>query len=43
MDFLQENQADLMMILSGVCGVMALFVKLTDTIPKERKKALMPA
>ena len=32
MDVLKEYQADVMMILSGVCGIMALLVHLTDSM-----------
>ena len=38
---IQRYQADLMMVLSGVCGVMALFVHMTDTMSKTRKRALL--
>ena len=41
MEFLKSIQADIMMLLSGVCGIMALFVHLTETMPKTRKKVLM--
>ena len=41
MEVLRQNQADLMMLLSGVCGIMALFVHMTDTMSESRKKALM--
>ena len=41
MDFLRQNQADLMMVLSGVCGVLALFVHLTGSMSKSRKRALI--
>ena len=41
MDLLISYQADIMMLLAGVCGVMALFVHMTETMSKPRKKALM--
>ena len=41
MDFLIQNQADLMMVLSGVCGVMALFVHMTGAMSQKRKRILM--
>ena len=41
MEFLKSIQADIMMILTGVCGIIALLVHLTDTMSKTRKKALM--
>ena len=42
MEVFRQNQADLMMALSGVCAIMALFVYMTDTMSKSRKKAMMP-
>ena len=41
MEVLQSYQADIMMLLGGICGIMALFVHLTETMSKARKKALM--
>ena len=41
MDMINQFQADLMMILSGVCGVMALFVHMTQTMSPYRKRTLM--
>ena len=41
MELLKSNQADIMLLLSGICGIMALFVHLTETMSKARKKALM--
>lgn len=41
MDFLKQYQADIMLVLSGICGVMLLFVYLTNTISEKRKLALM--
>ena len=41
MEFFLQNQADLMMVLSGVCGVMALFVHMTGTMSKARKRILV--
>ena len=41
MEFLKSIQADIMMILTGICGILALLVHLTDTMSKPRKKALM--
>ena len=41
MDVLKEYQADVMMILSGVYGIMALLVHLTDSMPRKRKKILI--
>ena len=41
MELLKELQADIMLILSGVCGMIAIFVRLTDTMPPKRKKILM--
>jgi HD-GYP domain-containing protein (c-di-GMP phosphodiesterase class II) len=41
MEFLKSIQADIMMILTGICGIIALLVHLTDTMSQTRKKALM--
>ena len=41
MEFLQKNQTDIMLILSGICGINALFVFITDFMSKERKAYLM--
>ena len=41
MEFLKSIQADLMILLSGICGIIALLVYLTETMSKTRKKALM--
>ena len=40
MEFLKSIQADVMLLLSGICGVMALFAYLTETMSRKRKKAL---
>ena len=41
MEALRTYQADIMMILSGICGIIALFVYMTVTMSKKRKCALM--
>ena len=41
MDVLKEYQADVMMILSGICGVLLLFVYLNNAISYKRKLVLM--
>ena len=41
MDILKQYQADIMLILSSICGVMLLLVYLTNTISEKRKLALM--
>ena len=41
MEVMSQYQADIMMILSGICGIMGLFVYMTNTMSKERKRALM--
>jgi len=38
---LRQNQADIMLILIGVCGIISLFVYLTNTMSKKRKLILM--
>ena len=41
MEVLRQYQADIMMILGGICGIMSLFVYMTNTMSKRRKFALM--
>ena len=41
MDLLKEYQADIMLVLSGICGITALFVYMTSTISKRRRLILM--
>ena len=41
MDMINQFQADFMMLLSGVCGVMAFFVHITQTMSRQRKRTLM--
>ena len=41
MEFLRSIQTDIMILLSGICGILALLVYLTDTMSKTRKKTLM--
>ena len=40
MDFLRQYQADIMLILSGICGTMVIFVLLTDSMSRQRKRIL---
>ncbi|MBQ8093931.1 MAG: HD domain-containing protein [Clostridia bacterium] len=40
MDVLKQQQADVMMILSAVCGMMSMLVFLTNVMTKRRKHAL---
>ena len=41
MDILKQCQLDVMLILSGICGVLLLFVYLTNAISYKRKLVLM--
>lgn len=41
LEILRHYQADVMLILSSVCAVMALFVHLTNAIPPRQKRNLM--
>ena len=41
MDILRQYQADIMLVLSGICGVMVLFIYLTKTMRPRRKAILM--
>ena len=40
-DFLIAHQQDIMMVLSGMCGVIAVFVLLMKSLPKKRRHALL--
>ncbi len=41
LEFLKAHQLNIMLCLSSVCGIIAFFVCLTKTLPKERKRALL--
>ena len=41
MDFLRAHQLNMMLILSGICAVISLFVLLTKILPKRKKIALL--
>jgi len=41
MEILRQYQADIMLILIGVCGITAVFVYMTNTMSKKRKLILM--
>ncbi len=40
-ELFRKYQLDMMLILIGVCGITAVFVFITGTLSKQRKKALM--
>ena len=40
-DFLIAHQEEIMMVLSGMCGVIAIFVLLMKSLPKKRRHALL--
>ena len=40
MEYLRQYQADIMLLLSGICGLMGLLVYLTKSMSKTRKLAL---
>lgn len=40
-DFLIAHQKDIMLVLSGMCGVIAVFVLLMKSLPKKRRHALL--
>ena len=40
-EFLTKYQLNLMMILSGICGTIALFVMITRTLSRKRKGILL--
>ena len=41
MEILRQYQADIMLVLAGICGIMALLVYMTNTMTKKRKHILM--
>ena len=41
MEILRQYQADIMLILIGICGIIAVFVYMTNTMSKKRKLILM--
>lgn len=41
MELLRAYQADIMLVLSGICGIIALFVYMTNTMSKKRKIVLI--
>ncbi len=41
MEILKQYQADIMLVLSGICGIIALFVYLTNTMSRRRKLILI--
>lgn len=41
MEVLRQYQSDVMLLLSGICGAISVFVYLTDTMTKKRKASLM--
>ena len=40
-DFLIAHQEDIMLVLSGMCGVIAVFVLLMKSLPRKRRHALL--
>ena len=40
-EIMRQYQSDIMLILSGICGIIALFVYMTNTISMKRKLILM--
>ncbi len=41
MEILRQYQADIMLILSGICGIIAVFVYMTDSMSKKRRLILI--
>lgn len=41
MDFIRNNQLNIMLVLSSVCLVIFVFLLMTNHLPKEKKKALL--
>ncbi|MBR4006030.1 MAG: HD-GYP domain-containing protein [Treponema sp.] len=40
MEFLRQHQLNIMLVLIGICGVVALFVLITNAFSRQRKQAL---
>ena len=40
-DFLRQHQLNIMLVLSGICAILTLFVFITNTLSKKRKTALI--
>ena len=40
MEFLRQHQLNIMLVLIGICGVVALFVLITNAFSRQRKRAL---
>jgi len=40
-ELLQEYQLNVMLVLSTVCGLLAFFVAITKTMPKNRRRILI--
>ncbi|MBO4915562.1 MAG: HD-GYP domain-containing protein [Oscillospiraceae bacterium] len=41
LEFLKSQQLDVMLSLSSICGIIAVFVLVTKTLPQKRRRALM--
>ena len=41
MEILRYYQADIMLILSGMCGIISVFVYMTDSMSRKRKGILI--
>ena len=41
MGFLQLHQTDLMLVLSGICAILVLFILVTKGLSRRRKSALI--
>ena len=41
MDYLREHQLNLMLILGGICAIIAFFVYITKSLTNKRKAILM--
>lgn len=41
MDFLRNHQLNIMLVMSGICAVLSLFVFITTSLPRSRKRALL--
>ena len=41
MDFLRQHQLNIMLVLSGICGIIAVFICISRTLAPKRKRALL--
>ena len=40
MDFIRIHQLNIMLVMSGICGIITFFVLISNAMPKRRKFAM---